>query len=101
MDKALNIIEAGAALTADKLGDARARAKVIKDEIKALEEALIAHGASRIEGYHYAVTVTHAERKTTAWKKIAIDLGASAVRIAKNSRKYMVTTVGCRAHKKS
>ena len=107
MENFANVVEFNAAVAAhkaDELGDARARLKVLKDEIKDLENVLVEHclatGDEVVEGSKFRVTVSRFMRATTAWKKIAMDLGASAVRIAKNTKKNAVTKVSCTAHKK-
>ena len=105
MNLAHDIKKAGAALTADNLGDAKARLKVLKKDIADLENVLITHALThdveRIDGYHYTVVVSRFTRSTTAWKKIAMDLGASAIRIAKNTARAAITKVTCTAHKEA
>ena len=94
---------ANAKAIADKLGDAKARAKLVADEIKGYEDALVEYGLANdvdaVNGWKYRVTVTRTERKVSAWKKIATDLGASVQKIAANTKRVAYTAVRCVALK--
>lgn len=85
---------------ADQLGDVRAQIKRLKDEAKALEKIIVNDGAKVLEGRSFVATVVKSVRKITDWKKIAIDLGATKLRITKNTREFDVVGVKMTAHKK-
>ena len=88
---------------ADTLGALRAEAKRLGDEIKAVESAIKAAlpEGGTIEGHDFRVTVSVGTRKTVAWKKIALDLGASGARIRGNTKTSEVTRLDVRAHAKA
>ena len=92
-----------AAMNADKLGEAKARAKRLRDEIKVIEDLLIDHsletGETKIDGYAYSVSISRFDRAVPAWKKIAMDLGATARKIAANTKISATTRVAAHAHK--
>lgn len=89
---------------ADSLGDKRAQIKRLQDEAKALENELLdemlSTGSNVFEGWRFRVTITRGFRKLTNWQKIARDLGASARKIAGNTKESSVTRVVVSAHKK-
>ncbi len=90
---------------ADALGDKRAQIKLLQDEAKALENELIQEslesGELAFNGWRFRVAISRSERKTTAWQKIARDLGASARKIAANTKASPITRVVVSALNKS
>ena len=90
---------------ADRLGDKRAQIKRLQDEAEALEDDIIQYGlefgVKAVDGWRYRVAVSRSSRKTTSWQKIARDLGASARKIAANTKQSPVTRVIVTALKKS
>ena len=90
---------------ADNLGDKRAQIKRLQDEAKALENELLQvnleTGQNEFDGWRYRVVITRGGRKVTNWQKIARDLGASARKIAGNTKNAAITRVVCSALKKS
>ena len=79
--------------TVDQIGNLRARIARLKAKGKDLEGFLYQYGAYVIEGHAFIATIVPAERNITDWKKIAIDLGASKKKIAKNTRTFDVVAV--------
>ena len=79
--------------TVDRLGDLNAEIKRLQGEAATLKEALAKRSATVHIGNHFKATVVFSESKTTAWKKIALDLGANGQRITANTRTFPVTSV--------
>lgn len=79
--------------TVDRIGNLRNRVKRLKDKGKDLEGFLYQYGDYVVEGYAFIATIVPSERSITDWKKIAIDLGASEKKIAKNTRSFDVVAV--------
>jgi|8_EtaG_2_1085327.scaffolds.fasta_scaffold07344_10 hypothetical protein len=71
----------------DELIELRATLKPLLDKQTELEGKLKAHPEGKYEGtFGYVLVNPEIIRKVTNWKKIAIDLGATKLRIAKNTK---------------
>ena len=70
----------------DELIELRATLKPLLDKQAELEGKLKAHPEGKYEGTFGYALVNEITRKVTDWKKIAIDLGATKQRIAKNTK---------------
>jgi hypothetical protein len=88
------------ALEVDRLGDLRARAKELRDDMNRIEAKLKATGRSEFFGIRYRVTVSLADRATVAWKAIAEKLMPSHQLVAAHTSHKEVCTVRVSAHKK-
>ena len=84
---------------ADQLGVLQAEIAVLEAQESDLKELLKAEGVGTYEGDLYDATVFDSERKTTAWKKIAEKLGASAQMVAGNTTASITTSVKVIARK--
>jgi hypothetical protein len=69
----------------DMLGDLRAEAADLKEQIATLETALKEQGAGTYEGEKFRATVSASERTTVGWKTVAERAGASRQLIAAHS----------------
>lgn len=83
----------------DKLGNLRAEIKVHQDKAKELEASIKLSGD--LEGKLFHAVLAPATKTTVSWKKIAMDLGASALRIAKNTKCSSYIQLRIFAHKKA
>ena len=85
--------------TVDQLGTLQAEISALQTQETELKDLLKAEGVGTIEGDLFDATVYDSERKTTAWKKIATKLGATAQMIAGNTTKSITTSVKVAARK--
>lgn len=83
----------------DTLGYLKADIKALQDQAKVLETKL--KTAIDLDGQYFTAAVAPATRTTVNWKKIANDLKASAVRIAKNTKFSEYVQVRVFAHSQS
>lgn len=79
--------------TVDQLGTLQAEIATLQAQEKSLKDELKAEGVGTIEGDIFDATVFDSERKTTAWKKIATKLGATAQMITGNTTVNITTSV--------
>lgn len=85
--------------TVDQLGNLQAEIAALQVQETSLKDELKAEGVGTIEGDLYDATVFDSERKTTAWKKIAEKLGATAQMISGNTKFSITTSVKVTARK--
>ena len=86
--------------TVDRIGNLRDRVAKLKAKGKDVEGLLYQYGEYVLEGRTFIATIVPSERKITDWQKIAIDLGASKQKIAKNTRTFDVMAVRTKRIKK-
>ena len=84
----------------DDLGKLRAEIKKLTVQEEQIERLLIGSGQDEIEGNLYRVTISQSTRSKTNWRKIAEDLGATARKIAANTKKSPFTQIRCSAKRK-
>ena len=84
---------------ADQLGTIQAEIAELQSKANELKDQLIDEGEGTHEGDLFNATVVVAERKTTAWKKIAEKLEASRQMIAANTTVQDVVSVRVTARK--
>lgn len=82
----------------DKLGNLRAEIKVYQDKAKELEASIKVSGD--LEGKLFHAVLAPAEKRAVNWKKMAMDLGATAIRIAKNTKLSSYVQLRIYAHNK-
>lgn len=85
--------------TVDQLGTLQAEILALQSQEKELKDELKLEGVGTYEGDLYDATVYDSERKTTAWKKIATKLGATAQMITGNTSVNITTSVKVAARK--
>lgn len=83
----------------DSLGNLRAKIKVHQDKAKELEASIRKSGD--LEGKLFHAVLAPAEKRSINWKKMAMDLGATAIRIAKNTKMSSYVQLRIFAHKKA
>jgi hypothetical protein len=87
----------------DELGILKAQIAALQEEerelIGAIKRDMASDEITEMEGDLYRVTLSSSMRKTTAWKKIAMDLGATAQRIKGNTAATLVSTLRITARK--
>ena len=77
--------------TVDRLGRVQAEIAALREEEKQLKGELF--DGAELDGDLFKACIVEAERTTTDWKKIAIDLGASLQKIRANSKTALVTSI--------
>lgn len=85
---------------ADELGKIRAQIADLKAREQQIVNEILSYNAQYVQGALFGATVVEQFRTTTAWKRIAEKLGASAQMIRANSktnRVVSVKTTGLRA----
>lgn len=87
-------------VTIDRIGTLRASIAELQAELKDLEGIAKCEPAGAYEGELFRITISWSDRKTTAWQKIAKDLGASNQKIAANTKQSEVCSLRCTARAK-
>ena len=86
---------------ADELGDLRAKAKAIADQVTFLEEVLKDKGVTVAEGKRFRVTVSYGvETKRVDWHGVAEDLQVPAEVVERHTYVSVGDRVRVTAHKK-
>lgn len=88
--------------TADTIGTLRASIAGLQTELKYAEQSLKDDQSNNAtdgtyEGELFRITISWADRKTTAWKAIAEKLEASKQMIAGNTKSKSIQTLRCTA----
>ena len=83
----------------DRIGELESAIAALQDQLNPLKELLKAQAPAEYNGDLFRTVVYQTERKTVAWQKIAMKLGASKQMIAGNTTTTTVTTLKTTARK--
>ena len=75
------------------LGSLKAEAKILSDQIKAVETELKSEGIQTIETDIYKCTVSESIRSTVNYKKICADIKVSSQRLIANTKKSHIVSL--------
>ena len=84
----------------DHLGELRAQAKLVGDEIKFLEKELKASQLREINGQYYRATISCSDRARVDWKAVAEKLMPSRQLVVAHTSRQEVCVLRISAHKK-